>query len=596
MIDKGAVVDRITTTVRAAGLCTVIGVVGAACGGGGSAGPSPSSSPPPQAPSPPRTANNHPADLVQPNPDQRALTGRPFSYDVSQGGTTFTDPDGDRLSYTVYWPLAFPPAGLSVSGSVISGVPTETGYWEVGVSVDDGLSISDRDSFVLRVDENSPPVLVYPNQAQLVAVGEALYYDATQSGSAFVDPDGDAVTYQVAITSAPHGLSIAGSQVIGAMDEVAVVRIEVTAADAYGGRSSDVFAIAAPGPEPGAPALPDPSFVYADEGLELPFTFRSPTDDSQPEYNRTTDAGATLGRVLFYDKRLSITNTFACSSCHHQDTGFTASERFGQGVLGVPMKRNTMSLANVRYNNNRAWFSDMRVELLEELALQPIEALEELGSPLDLVESKLRATEFYPPLFQAAFGTSDITRERIGLALAQFLQALISYRTKFDRAYNPMTNVPPDPGAVLDAREMRGLAIFTDEGRGLCNMCHGITNQAMIWQANNGLDEIPQDPGILNEALRRNGSIGMFRAASLRNIAVTGPYMHDGRFSTLREVIEHYDHGIKDSPNLDILLRRDEGPLRLNLSEEDKDALEALLNTFTDEPFLSDSKFSDPFQ
>ena len=590
-----------TTIIRAATLCLVIGAVGAACsGGGGSANP-PSSSPPPQPPAPPpQVEPNRPPVLTLENPDQLVLAGRPFSYDFSQSGKTFTDADGDQLTYSVIWDR--PPGGLSVSGSVVSGVPTEIGFFGMLVYADDGTESSETDFFRLDVQENSLPALIHPNQTQIVPVGVSIYHEATQGGSAFIDPDGDPISYEVSFASDTHGLALEGTRVIGALNQIALVRVKVTASDGYGGIAEDVFSIAAPGAEPGAPRLPATSYAYADERLRLPFVFRissesqTPLWDTQPEHNRTTDAGATLGRVLFYDKRLSITNTVACSSCHHQEAGFAASERFSQGVLGVPMKRNTMSLANVRYNIHRAWFSDMRVESLEELALQPIEAPEELGSPLDLVESKLRATEFYAPLFQAAFGTSDVTRERIGLALAQFLQALLSYQTKFDRAYNPMTNVPPTPSAVLDAQEMRGLDIFTGEGRGLCNMCHDLRGHAMIWQANNGLDEVPPDPGILNLALRRDGSVGLFRAAALRNIAVTGPYMHDGRFGTLREVIDHYDHGIKDSPNLDPLLRLNGSPVRLNLSEEDKDALEAFLNTFTDHAFLDDPKFSDPFQ
>lgn len=135
-----------------------------------------------------------------------------------------------------------------------------------------------------------------------------------------------------------------------------------------------------------------------------------------------------------------------------------------------------------------------------------------------------------------------------------------------------------------------------------CSLCHELHGQINRWQANDGLDEVPVDPGTQIPALQRDGSQGVFRAASLRNIAVTGPYMHDGRFATLRDVINHYDHGVKDSHSadgiriLDPLLRGPEDkPRVMNLSEGDKDALEALLRTFTDDAFLIDPKFSDPF-
>jgi cytochrome c peroxidase len=165
-----------------------------------------------------------------------------------------------------------------------------------------------------------------------------------------------------------------------------------------------------------------------------------------------------------------------------------------------------------------------------------------------------------------------------------------------------MFNGPGDPASVLTEQEFRGAEIFgvQTEGispPGICVSCHKRIAQTNEWQANNGLDAVPSDPGALDEAIRRDGSIGVFRAASLRNIAVTAPYMHDGRFATLREVIDHYDHGIQDSPNLDLFLRdlNSGAPMRLNLTEEDKQALEAFLRTLTDDEFLTDPKFSDPF-
>jgi cytochrome c peroxidase len=140
---------------------------------------------------------------------------------------------------------------------------------------------------------------------------------------------------------------------------------------------------------------------------------------------------------------------------------------------------------------------------------------------------------------------------------------------------------------------LRGRDLFVDKR---CSACHELRAGVDEWQANNGLDAIPSDLGIRDPALRRGGFDGMFRAASLRNVAVTGPYMHDGRFVSLRDVIEHYDHGMQDSPHLDGILRDWPGtPLQLGLTAEDKDALEAFLRTMTDDEFLADPKFSDPF-
>ena len=184
------------------------------------------------------------------------------------------------------------------------------------------------------------------------------------------------------------------------------------------------------------------------------------------------------------------------------------------------------------------------------------------------------------------------------LALEQYVQSVLSYRSRFDQVCLPMDNTPVDCSAGFTAQEMRGQEIFETNTEVPCFMCHARWTTSNVWQANNGIDDVVTDPGTQDLALQRDGSLGVFRAPSLHNIARTAPYMHDGRFATLREVIDHYDHGIKFSTNLDGLLgSRFLGTAnRLNLSEADKDALEAFLRTYTDEAMLSDPKFSDPFQ
>jgi cytochrome c peroxidase len=542
--------------------------------------------------------------LVKPATDQSLITGHAFAYDVSQGGKAVTDPDRDTLTYSVRvnYGTTGPvlPQGLSVSGTVISGIPTEAGIWEVAVDVDDnhgGNSVFY--SFLLRVAANSAPAIANSNTPQLLDPGKYIDYDATQNGTTFTDPDGDAITYAVTLRGNSHGLAISGTHISGNFDSVGASELTITASDAFGGVTSDSFLIAAPAPEPNTtPSLPATSYVYRDEDLPLPYIFRissesqTPLWDTQPNDNRTTNAGATLGRVLFYDKRLSVTNTVSCGSCHEQDHGFASSHRFDTGVLDIPLSRNAMALANARYSISPAWFSDMRVRGdLRNLIFVPIDNHDELGMSLYSVESKLKNASFYPPLFAAAFGTPDITRTRIAAALAQFVQSLISYQAKSDLANNPMTNDPANPAAVFNNQEMLGLQIYQDH----CAICHELHANTNVWQANNGLDSIPTDSGTQDPALQRNGSLGVFRAASLRNIAVSSPYMHDGRFTTLREVIDHYDHGVKDGPYLDGVLRDVSGPIRLNLSEDEKNALEAFLNTLTDSAFLNDPKFSDPF-
>jgi cytochrome c peroxidase len=588
----------------------------AACGGGGggseSAGtPPPSGSPAPPNPVPPTPPppTNHSPIVVRANERQQAIQFHPFSYDVTQNGATFSDPDGDALTYEikmghVYNPHSDPdpPPGFRIEGTRIVGAPETLDAVIVTVTAKDPSGWIENNEFAIGVNPNSAPRVINPNSDRHIIAGTQVDYETTQNGAVFVDADGDALSYEVTMRTDPRGLSVTGTHVRGTLNSVGLVEVTVTASDIYGGSGSDVFVIAAPGPVPGRPTLPAVSYSYADEELDLPFMFRLSSEsvvplwDTQPQDNRTSNAGATLGRVLFYDKRLSSTNTVSCSSCHVQSHGFASPERFNSGALGVPLKRNAMALANARYQIHESWFSDMRVHALRDLVLMPIENSEELGNSLELLEEKLAATDFYPALFEAAFGTPQVTRERISRALAQFVQALISYGAKVDLALNPMTNDPWDPPSVLNPQELRGFEIFTG-GTTNCSLCHEVHAQTNVWQANNGLDVVPADPGVQNPGLQRDGTTGIFKAASLRNIALTAPYMHDGRFNTLREVIDHYDHDIKDSPNLDGILRDvNFQPRRMNFTEEDKEALEAFLRTFTDDEFLNDPKFSDPFE
>ena len=586
----------------------------AACGGGGGGSesastPPPSGSPVPPTPVPPTPAPiNHSPRVSRANERQQAIQFHPFSYDVTQNGTTFSDPDGDALTYEirmghVYNPHSDPnpPPGFRIEGTRIVGAPETLDAVIVTVTAKDPTGWTESNEFAIGVNPNAAPRVINPNADRHIIVGTHVDYEITRNGAVFVDADGDALSYEVTMRTDPRGLGVTGTHVRGTFNSVGLVEVTVTASDIYGGSGSDMFVIAAPGPAPGRPALPAVSYSYADEELDLPFMFRLSSDsvtplwDTQPDDNRTSNAGATLGRVLFYDKRLSSTNTVSCSSCHVQSHGFASPQRFNSGALGVPLKRNSMALTNVRYQIHESWFSDMRVHTLRDLVLMPIENSEELGNSLELLEAKLAATDFYPALFETAFGTRQVTRERISRALAQFMQALISYRAKVDRALNPMTNDPWDPPSVLNPQELRGFEIFTASFAN-CSLCHEVHVQTNVWQANNGLDVVPADPGVQNAGLQRDGSTGIFKAASLRNIALTAPYMHDGRFNTLREVIDHYDHGIKDSPNLDGILRDfNFQPRRMNFTGADKDALEAFLRTFTDNEFLNDPKFSDPF-
>lgn len=562
------------------------------CGGGGSSSPDPAPAPSP-APAPQPTGPNQAPIVIGSIPDQVGGARRPFSLDVSRF-SVFSDPDGDALTYT----RTTGPLELSFAGPVLSGVlSSHVGSLTVTVVVNDGRGGTASVTFMLDAAPNGAPVVASPNLAVLVSPGTQILYDATKVGGTFADPEQDRLSYELVPLSATRGLGVDGTRIVGALTGPGVVRFELKATDAFGATALDRFSVAATAPEPPDPVLPRIPYVYADQELDLPMVFgfavsnaRGVFWDTQPEDNRITNDGATLGRALFYDKRLSVTNTHSCGSCHFQANGFGSPLRFDIGVLGTPLKRHSMTLANSRFNIAEHWFSDLRATPLEALALLPIEDPIELGSYLQQVETKLAATRFYPALFEAAFGSRDITAERIGLALGQFLRAMMSYQSRFDAAYTGEVVLEN----LLTATELRGKMLFeTDAGK--CHFCHGERVQVSSEARNNGLDATITDPGVVT----LQGPTGRFRAASLRNIAVSAPYMHDGRFATLREVIDHYDHGVQENRELDQILRDSslfsDEPQRLNLSEEDKLALEAFLHTLTDDAFLTDPKFSDPF-
>jgi cytochrome c peroxidase len=566
-----------------------VAVAGCGGGGGGDEGGGGSSSPPPPPP-----VNQGP-QRVGHNANQLRYRGHSFSYDANASGSVLRDTEGDPLTYQILFnsqPEGFY-QGLSVSGSTVSGlIDYEVVGMTITITAKDSQGRSAQDSFRLDITQNSPPEVVQPNSSRIVSVG-AVDYDATQSGATFRDADGHALTYSLDVLAASVPFTIAGTRLGAAFTGPGFVKAKLTATDELGAATDDVFTLVVPIAISARPALPPVSYVYDDALLDLPNIHRqsranvAPLWDTTPPGNPTTNAGATLGRVLFYDKRLSITNTAACGSCHEQSRGFTLGTRFGVGAFGEQTRRNPMALANARYNLAERYFHDMRVQSLETLALMPIQDQRELGNTLALLEQKLAATDFYPPLFQAAFGTPEVTSDRVARALAQFLRSLISYRAKFDLAYHPIGDDRPDEQLILTAQELRGKDVFFENN---CAFCHKVDSGAMEDSANNGLDVVSADPG---RGLPRNE----FRAASLRNIAVSGPYMHDGRFATLREVIDFYDSGVQQAEWLSNLLRDVPArtPRRLNLSEEDKQALEAFLNTFTDAALLADPKFSDPF-
>ena len=290
---------------------------------------------------------------------------------------------------------------------------------------------------------------------------------------------------------------------------------------------------------------------------------------------------------------------------------FLRSERLSEGFEGGRTRRHSMGLVNARFYFSGKFFWDERAASLEEQVLLPIQDEVEMGLTISDLERIVSEQAYYPPLFEAAFGNEAITSERIGLALAQFVRSLVSTTSKYDLARaevaNPMLDFP-----AFTAQENRGKTLFfrpiasSTGGAVNCAGCH--VSEAFVGPipngpigassaTNNGLDSVSNDDQGLFEATARPNDRGKFKSPSLRNIGLRPPYMHDGRFATLEEVIEHYNSGIQDHPTLAPSLRDDNGnPIRLNLSEDVKAALVAFLHTLTDYSMLEDEKFSDPFQ
>ena len=342
----------------------------------------------------------------------------------------------------------------------------------------------------------------------------------------------------------------------------------------------------------GVPSLPQTSFNYANINLPAHFTINNPDFgnisgmDNTPNNNQISDAGATLGRVLFYDKRLSANDTTACASCHLQENGFSDPRQLSVGFEGGLTGRHSMSLANAAYYERGRFFWDERADTLEEQVLLPIQDSVEMGMELDDLEVKLAQTTFYPDLFEEAFGTETITSDRISLALAQFVRSMVSFQSTFDEGFN--NNGDFNPNGVFTQEEELGRQLFFSNNNGPnCDACHETAVMALDQPRNNGLDA--------NTNADQGTGGGRFKSPSLRNIAVTAPYMHDGRFNTLEEVVEHYNSGIQDHPQLANQLQDNGQPERLNLSQAEKDALVAFMEALTDEAFLTDPKFSDPF-
>ncbi len=329
------------------------------------------------------------------------------------------------------------------------------------------------------------------------------------------------------------------------------------------------------------------------------------------EYKNINAAGdrrnsiITLGRVLFYDKNLSKDNTVSCGSCHQQHLAFADDKAFSKGILNRNTARNSIALGVfIKFESytddpRTTLFWDGRVDNLHDQMIQTMRNPKEMGMEINEIENKIKDFDYYKILTQKAFYTENLTSDLILKALENFMNSITSQSSKFD-------NVSSNLGPALIPAHWPGYNNQENLGKDLfqhnCVNCHqqgfeSIPNFITFdagRNANNGLDLVYKDKGA-GEHDPSPYALAIFKIPSLRNIELTAPYMHDGRFNTLEEVINFYSDGIQDHPNLNQLLKEDGHPKKFNFTANEKDALIQFLKTLTDHTMIKEAKWSDPF-
>jgi cytochrome c peroxidase len=318
---------------------------------------------------------------------------------------------------------------------------------------------------------------------------------------------------------------------------------------------------------------------------EQPISFERPSNFPAPLYdlsrNPVNKAGFELGRALFYDGILSRDGTISCGSCHQQPSAFTQhGHDLSHGIDDQLTLRNSLPIMNLAWKPLFFW--DGGVFDLDLFAIAPIEAHNEMDNTVSNVLTKLRSTQKYPKMFEKAFGTTEITSDRFLKALSQFQLMCISSNSKYDK-------IMRNEGESFTPDELAGKNIFEQK----CATCHeGVffTNNQFI---NNGLPiGNPNDTGRERITWQVEDKF-KFRVPSLRNVEVSHPYMHDGRFRTLQAVLDFYSNGVVDSPTLDSRLRQSNGNLGIPLTATEKTQLIAFLKTLTDNTYLTDPKLAE---
>lgn len=314
-----------------------------------------------------------------------------------------------------------------------------------------------------------------------------------------------------------------------------------------------------------------------------------------PADNPTTVQGVELGRRLFYDPILSVDSTISCGSCHLQEYAFSdGGKRFSEGVNGLLGDMNSMAIINVGWAPEHFW--DGREPGLEAQAVQPVQNPVEMAADWNDILIRLNQHPDYLTRFESVFGKGEITLDKTVKAIAQFERTLISANSPYDKFQRGEDVSASEFGQA----EFNGQQLFFTE-TGDCFHCHNVDLLTNNDYHNNGIDSVFGGGNEGRFKVTGNpADLGKFKAPTLRNVALTAPYMHDGRFATLEEVIDHYDANIRDSDYLDPLLEKQRGncpdPLLLCLTDQQKSDLIAFLHALTDTSFIHNPAFSNPFE
>jgi cytochrome c peroxidase len=460
---------------------------------------------------------------------------------------------------------------------------------------------------------NAAPVVASANANQSGVVGFDFSYDASQGGATFTDPDGDTLTYSVVFSPTDAGLTASGAAISGRPSQFVDITVTITASDGKGGTASNSFSVFVDVEQTAVLA----KFGGRIDLKNLPDyeTFSPPSYITKFNAggNPVSDAGAILGRVLFYDMALSIDDTVSCSSCHVQANGFSDLGTVSDGVLGGTTRRHSMRLINTQYANETRFFWDERAVTHEAQETMPLEDFNEHGfsgtngrPDINDLIAKLEALDYYQDLFRFVYQDTTITEARLQLALAQFTKSIYSFDSKYDEGRAQVGSDSANFPNFTNG-ENAGKTLFLTpppQGGAGCFRCHSAPEFDIMPNVNghNGVVAEAADP--------TQSDFTNTRAPTLRDLVdpsgnLNGPLMHNGAMTTLRMVLDHYDNIPVPATepertaflnSIDMRLRMGGAtPAPLNLSPTDKDNLEAFLRTLSGSNVYTDVKWNNPF-